>query len=74
MIYLKSFLAGVGALVLAVLILAVVFLGGPLLRLFMTDQSGIGGMVVGGVHLLSALGISLLAFAGGFYWQFRRSR
>jgi hypothetical protein len=70
MIYAKSVLAGVVALIVAALIGCVLFFGGLGLKL-LTDG---GAFVVVHWHLWRALAISLLIFATGFCWQYRRAR
>jgi hypothetical protein len=66
MIYLKSFLAGLAALILAAL-LAV----GVLFRVEMSSGAGIGVVEGPGWPVLA---VSLLAFAVGFFRQYRRTR
>ena len=67
MIYLKSFLAGLAALI----IVAVVGVGVMLARVLMASREGIG-VIAGPAWPIAA--ISLLAFAAGFFWQYRRNR
>jgi hypothetical protein len=67
MIYLKSFLAGLAALILvALLAIGILFA-----RMEMSSDEGIG--VVSGPGW-PVLAVSLLAFAVGFFWQYRRTR
>jgi hypothetical protein len=75
MIYLKSLLAGIlAALVSCVVVVVSFFLILFLPSIFTIASSGSGGIgaVSAGVPGL-LLVIPVLAFAGGFYWQFRRS-
>jgi hypothetical protein len=76
MIYVKSFLAGLAAVIVAALIVGAVFFGFPLLKLLLhRDEGGIGVIEVGPfVHLWPfPIGASII-FAGAFYWAFRRGR
>lgn len=73
MVFLKSVLAGAGALIVAALIISALFFGGPLLKL-LTDRNGGGGVVVFGLRPLPIVVVSLLVFATRFFWQYRRSR
>jgi hypothetical protein len=76
MIYLKSVLAGI----LAVLVLCVIVVAGLFLTvwfipsIFMSASTGSGGIgaVSSGLPELVLLLVLALAFAGAFYWQFRR--
>jgi hypothetical protein len=73
MIWIRSLLAGVAAaLVALVIFVAVSFLplAGVVLMSRTTGSGGIGAVSVGSGP---ALLVALLAFAGGFYWQFRRA-
>jgi hypothetical protein len=73
MIYIRSILAGVAALIIAALITGLIVFGGPLMKT-LTSPAGSGGIgfFVVGFHPLHVLGISLLIFAAGFFWQYRR--
>jgi hypothetical protein len=73
MIYAKSLLAGVAALIVAALITWVILFRGPILK-SLTDRGGDVGVVAVRFHPLSALGVALLVFAVGFYWEYRRAR
>lgn len=78
MIYLKSFLAGIAAALLVIVLFVVAVLVIPLLLQFAmlqfatTGSGGIGAVSYGLSELALAL-IVTLAFAGGFYWEFRRA-
>jgi hypothetical protein len=79
MIYVKSFLAGVAALILAaVIIIVALFLAGPILELLPhRDEGGVAFDVYGVGSWLNIWVIllgALLIFAAGFYFAFRRSR
>jgi ABC-type Fe3+ transport system permease subunit len=66
MVYLKSILVGLGAAVLAVILMA-----GVGIAIAMRDQpSGVGAVI--GVSGHSALVVALVMFAVGFAWAFRR--
>jgi uncharacterized membrane protein YqgA involved in biofilm formation len=68
MIYVKSFLAGLAALILAALLgIVVLFARVEML----SSREGIGVVVGPGWPLVA---ISLLAFAAAFFWQYRRIR
>jgi len=74
MVYLKSFLAGVAALIIAALVICVVFFAGPGTKLLTPPAAGGDTyFVVLHWHLWPTFGISLLVFAAGFWWQFRRT-
>jgi hypothetical protein len=72
MIYVKSILAGIAAVLLVVVLFVVAVFVIPLLLQFRTGSGGIGA-VSGGLSTLALLAIVALAFAGGFYWEFRRA-
>jgi hypothetical protein len=79
MIYVKSFLAGVAALILAaIFIMAALFLTGPILELLPhRDEGGVAFDVYGvgpWLNIWVILVGALLIFAIGFYWAFRRSK
>jgi hypothetical protein len=68
MIYVKSFLAGLAALILA----ALPGITGLFAKVEMlSSREGVGVVVGPGWPLVA---ISLLAFAAGFFWQYRRTR
>jgi hypothetical protein len=74
MIYFKSVLAGIlAALVSCVAVVASVFLILFMPSIFMAASTGSGGIgaVSAGVPDLILL-VPVAAFAGGFYWQYRR--
>jgi hypothetical protein len=75
MVYRKSVLAGVGAVMLAALIYCL-FLFGVLFLKSMADSDGGVTFSVAAVHVhpLPTLGAALLIFGAGFYWQYRRAR
>jgi hypothetical protein len=76
MVYVRSVLAGMVALIIAALVFTL-FFGGPVLKELTRP---IGGeltdtyFVVLRWHLWPTFGISLLVFLTGFYWQYRRTR
>ena len=78
MIYLKSFLAGIAAALLVIVLFVVAVLVIPLLLQFAvlqvatTGSGGIGAVSYGFSELALVLLVTL-AFAGGFYWEFRRA-
>ena len=79
MIYLKSFLAGIAAVLLVLILFVVLFVVAvfviPLLLQFRTGSGGIGAVSFGlfePVVLAFAMLLGL-AFVGGFYWEFRRA-
>jgi hypothetical protein len=67
MIYLKSFLTGLSALLVTVLI-GLTFI---VVRARMSLPEGIGFVVGGG---LAVLAVSVLAFMAAFFWQYRKLR
>jgi hypothetical protein len=67
MIYVKSLLAGLAALILV----ALPGIGILFATVEMSSGGGIGVIVGPGWPLVA---ISLLAFAAGFFWQYRRAR
>jgi len=68
MIYLKSILTGLAALILALLLVSAVLIGSSVIR---SASPGIGA-VAGGVPLWPVLSVSILAFGAGFYWRYRK--
>jgi hypothetical protein len=81
MIYLKSLLAGIAAALLVIVLFVMAVFVIPLLLQFViplllqfgtTGSGGIGAVSYGVSGLALAL-IVTLAFAGGFYWEFRRA-
>ena len=79
MLYVKSLLAGIATLLLAVVIVIVaLFLAGPILELLPhRDQGGVAFDVYGVSPWLNIWVIligALLIFAAGFYRAFRRNK
>jgi len=77
MVYAKSFLVGVAALVLAVTIVLALAYGALAIHVEISARSGDGG--VGAVEgswipLWPLAAVALSIFAAGFYWNFRRAR
>ena len=73
MILLKSFLAGVAAVLAAFVIMVLAAFVFPLfLTMFRTGSSGIGAVSAGISEPALLLGVPLV-FAGGFYWEYRRA-
>lgn len=64
MVYVKSVLAGIAAMIVAALIVVLYLL---------YEVSGIWGGYVG-LDLSAILCVLILVFAGGFWWQYRRAR
>jgi hypothetical protein len=71
-VYAKSLLAGMVALIAAALIAGVILFGGPILKSF-TNLGGDTGVFVVRFYPLPTLGLALLVFAAGFYWEYRRA-
>ena len=74
MIYLRSVLAGFGALLLAgvVVWIGFVLMFRVVLPRWANGAGGVGA-VFGTGSLLTLLAIALAIFAMGFYWEFRRA-
>ena len=85
MIYLKSFLVGIGMLILAVILFPVFTViyfeihshyEAASMAALSTVNNGGGGFEMNSswmnISMLDALVVGLLAFGGGFYWKFRR--
>ena len=73
MIYLKGVVAGmVTALVASVIYILAVFVLPLLLPFVLSRIAGTGGAATASVSEGPVLGIAIIAFAVGFYWQFRR--
>ena len=70
MVFLKSILAGLGALVLGAIFAIAVLFGLPIVKSFMAQDGGDVHMV--SFYLWPTLAVSLLIFAAGFYRQWRR--
>jgi hypothetical protein len=66
MIYVKSVFVGLAAMFVA----AIIDIGVIFARLEVSSPAGTGGIVGPGWPILA---ISLLAFAAGFLWQYRRA-
>jgi hypothetical protein len=74
MIYLKSILVGISVAVAAsVLYVLAVFVLPLLLPFLLSRVTGTGGMAAASLSSGPVLVIALVAFAAGFYWQFRRA-
>jgi hypothetical protein len=73
--YIKSFLVGIlAALAASVLYVLAVFVLPLLLPFLLTRAGGAGvGAAAASFTTASVLGVATIAFAGGFYWQLRRS-
>jgi hypothetical protein len=70
-IYIKSILAGIAAVLAVLVIIVLVTFVFPLMLIARTGSGGIGA-VSSGIPVFALLFIPL-AFAGGFYWEFRRA-
>jgi hypothetical protein len=74
MIFVKSTLAGVAALIMAALTIYALAVGVPLiLELIPSREGGIGSYIVGPFPMWPLVVVALLIFSGGFYWSFRRA-
>jgi hypothetical protein len=76
MIYLKSFLVGVAALIAFALIVGALFLAGPIVYLMRHQAEGGVGVYENSpwVSVWVLLIGAALIFATAFYWAFRRSK
>jgi len=76
MIYAKSFLAGVAAVIVAALIISALAAGVPLVMELLPSGKGGTSFYVNGpwIPAWSIAVVGLLVFAAGFYWAFRRAR
>jgi hypothetical protein len=73
MIWIKSFLAGVAAVLAAfVVVILALFVFPFFLMMSRAGSGGIGAVSAGVSQLAVVVGVPLV-FAGGFYWQFRRA-
>ena len=72
MIYLKSVLAGISAVVLFVVVLLLGFRIALFVMARQSGSAGIGG-VFGSISALLILALASLIFVAGFYWEFRRA-
>jgi hypothetical protein len=73
MIYLKSILAGIAAVLLALILLVLAIVAFVLVTQLGTGSGGIGAVSAGLPPLIVLTLLVLLAFAAGFYWEFRRA-
>jgi hypothetical protein len=69
MIYVKSLLTGLGALIAATFLAVVVRVVVLILKVRMSSGGGIGAIAGPGWPVLV---VSLLAFVAGFFWQYLR--
>ncbi len=73
MIYVKGILVGIlAALAASVLYITAVFVLPLLLPFLLSRITGNGGGAGASFSTGPVLGIALVAFAAGFYWEFRR--
>ena len=74
MIFVKSTLAGVAAVIIASLVIYGLAAGVPrILELIPSREGGIGFYSVGPFPMWPLGVVALLIFSGGFYWSFRRA-
>ncbi len=74
MIFVKSTLAGVAAVITAALVIYGLAVGVPrILELIPSREGGIGFYSVGPFPMWPLGVVALLIFSGGFYWNFRRA-
>jgi hypothetical protein len=74
MIYVKSALAGVAAVIIAALMIYGLAVGVPrILELIPSREGGMGFYSVGPFPMWPVGVVVLLIFSGGFYWNFRRA-
>jgi len=74
MIFVKSTLAGLAAVIIAALVIYGLGTGVPrILELMPSREGGIGVYSVGPFPMWPAVIVVLLIFFGGFYWSFRRA-
>jgi len=74
-IFAKSFLAGVAALIVSALLIYGLAVAGPrILELLPTNEGGVGVLEGPWIPLWLLLVAALLIFAGGAYWYFRRAK
>jgi hypothetical protein len=75
MIYLKSILAGIAAVLLLIVLFVLALFVIPLLLQFRTGSGGIGAVSAGisDPVVLALAMLLVLAFVGGFSWEFRRA-
>lgn len=72
MIYLKSILAGIVAVMIALMLVVASFTAWQYSAMARTGSGGIG-LILFDVDLVAVFLIGLAVFAAGFYWQFRRA-
>lgn len=74
MIFLKSTLAGVAALIIVALVIYALAIGVPrILELIPSREGGIGVYSAGPFPMWPLGVVAFLIFSGGFYWGFRRA-
>jgi hypothetical protein len=74
MIFVKSTLAGVAAVIIAALVIYGLAVGVPrIMELIPSREGGIGVYSVGPFPMWPLGVAALLIFSGGFYWSFRRA-
>lgn len=73
MIYVKSVLAGIAAMIAAALVIALYLLW-RMYKLVMSVPDNWGGYVDLHWHTWPVFCTVLLVFAAGFWWQYRRAR
>jgi uncharacterized membrane protein len=71
MIYLKSILAGIVAVLMVLVLVAASFAAWQYLTMKKTGSGGVG-LILFNVDLVLVLIIGLAIFCAGFYWQFRK--
>ena len=77
MIFVKSFLAGVAALVMAAFLIYGLAVGVPRILELTSPPLGEGGIFMYGIGpfpMWPLLVAALFIFGSGFYWSFRRAR
>jgi hypothetical protein len=74
MIFVKSTLAGVAAVIIAALVIYGLAVAVPrILELIPSREGGLGFYSVGPFPMWPLGVVALLIFSGGFYWGFRRA-
>jgi hypothetical protein len=74
MIFIKSTLAGVAAVITAALVIYGLAVGVPrILELISSREGGTGAYSVGPFPMWPLGVVALLIFSGGFFWSFRRA-
>ncbi|MGP0072471.1 MAG: hypothetical protein ACLPWF_11135 [Bryobacteraceae bacterium] len=76
MIYVKSFLIGVAALIVVALVIGAFFLAAPIIGLMSHQaEGGVGIYVLGPfIPAWAILTSAAVIFATAFYWSFKRSK